>query len=340
MLTIYSAVQRTHQPAYVVKGGVRSPSYDVPERIDSILAAIRENGPGPVVEPDNAGLEPLRDVHDAGMIEFLASAYVKHNEDSDGAAPVFPTFFPPPGQRRRPRCFEGQKGLYCTNMGVPIGENTWGAALSSAQCAVTGAGLLRSGESCVYALCRPPGHHPGPDFFGGYCYLNHAAIAARVLCQGDGRVAIVDIDCHHGNGIQAVFYEDPEVWYGSLHVDPDTDYPFYAGYVDETGKGAGQDTNCNIPLPPGTSESRYLSALEMLLERLNAFKPCYLVVSAGFDAYVGDPIGFFQVTTDGFQKMGRRIRKLGLATLVVQEGGYCVPDLGRNVVAFLSGLTE
>jgi len=224
-------------------------------------------------------------------------------------------------------------------MGVPIGKHTWEAAMSSAQCAVTGARLLRSGESCVYALCRPPGHHAGPDFFGGYCYLNNAAIAARVLCQGDGRVAIVDIDYHHGNGTQAVFYEDPEVWYGSLHVDPDIDYPFYAGYADEVGEGAGRGTNCNVPLPPGTSESRYLATLEMLLDRMSAFEPLYLVVSAGFDTYVDDPIGSFQVTTDGFQEMGRRIRTLDLSTLVVQEGGYCVPDLGRNAVALLSGLT-
>jgi acetoin utilization deacetylase AcuC-like enzyme len=224
-------------------------------------------------------------------------------------------------------------------MGVPIGEHTWHAALVSAQCALTGAAHLRSGDSCVYAACRPPGHHAGPNFFGGYCYLNNAAIAGQFLRRKGERVAILDIDYHHGNGTQAVFYRDPSVWYGSLHIDPNTDYPFYAGYADETGKGAGEGTNCNLPLPPGTSEGRYLAALYTLLRRLASFKPRWLVISAGFDTYVRDPIGSFQVTTDGFWQIGERIRTLDTPTLVVQEGGYCVPDLGRNVVAFLSGLT-
>jgi acetoin utilization deacetylase AcuC-like enzyme len=339
MLIVYSSLQRRHRPTYVVKGGHHSQSYDLPERLDSILSVVKQNELGAIVEPACSGLAPILAVHDAGMIEHLASAYLKHNADGDTGTPVFPTFFPPPGQRRRPRSFEGQKGFYCTNMGVPIDAHTWEAAVSSAQCAVTGARLVRSGECYVYALCRPPGHHAGPDFFGGYCYLNNAAIAARVLCQDGKRVAIVDIDYHHGNGTQAIFYEDPQVWYGSLHIDPDTDYPFYAGYADELGKGAGQGTNCNIPLPPATDERRYLAALETLLARLILFDPSYLVLSAGFDTYVHDPIGSFQVTIDGFWQIGRRLCELGFPTLIAQEGGYCMSDLGRGVVALLSGLT-
>jgi acetoin utilization deacetylase AcuC-like enzyme len=339
MLIVYSAVQRSHRPAHVVKGGNHSRSYDVPERIDSILSAIQKKELGTVIEPASAGLAPIYAVHDAGMIEYLEGAYIQHNARGDTGTPVFPTFFPPPGQRRRPSCFEGQKGFYCTNMGVPIEEHTWEAALASAQCAVTGAELLRSDGPHVYALCRPSGHHAGPDFFGGYCYLNNAAVAVEVLRREEGRVAIIDIDYHHGNGTQAIFCRDPEVWYGSLHIDPDTDYPFYAGYADETGTGAGQGTNCNVPLPPGTSEGRYLAALDTLFERLVSFKPRRLVVSAGFDTYVHDPIGSFQVTTSGFWQVGVRVRELDIPTLVVQEGGYYVPDLGRNVVAFLSGLT-
>jgi len=225
-------------------------------------------------------------------------------------------------------------------MGVPIDENTWKAAVVSAHCAIAGARILRSGESHVYALCRPPGHHAGPDFFGGYCYLNNAAIAAQVLRENGERVAILDIDYHHGNGTQAIFYAEPDVWYGSLHVDPDTDYPFFAGYADEVGIGAGEGTNWNVPLSPGTDQGRYLSALETLLVRLTAFKPQWLIVSAGFDTYIGDPIGTFQLTTSGFNKVGQRIRTLNVPTLVVQEGGYCVPDLGRNVAAFLKGLGD
>jgi acetoin utilization deacetylase AcuC-like enzyme len=173
---------------------------------------------------------------------------------------------------------------------------------------------------------------------GGYCYLNNAAIAARALHTGGGEVAILDVDYHHGNGTQALFYADPGVWYGSIHVDPRIAYPFYAGYEDERGAGAGTGTNWNVPLPSGTGEAAYLSALEGLLERLCAYDPRWLVVSAGFDAYVHDPISTFQLTTAAFYEIGLRIRALKVPTLVVQEGGYHVPDLGQNVVALLQAL--
>jgi acetoin utilization deacetylase AcuC-like enzyme len=312
----------------------------MPERIDSILSAVREEELGPVIASDDVGLEPIRAVHDAGMIKYLAAAHEQQNAEAGVSTPVFPTFLPPPGQRRRPACFEGQKGFYCTNTGVPIDRCTWEAAQASAHCAITGARHLQSGESCVYALCRPPGHHAGPDFFGGYCYLNNAAIAARILHDDGDRVAILDIDYHHGNGTQAIFYADPGVWYGSLHVDPDMDYPFFAGYADEAGTGAGEGTNWNVPLSPGTGQDRYLSALDTLLACLIAFNPLWLIVSAGFDTYIDDPIGTFHLTTASFSEIGRRIQALNIPTLVVQEGGYCVPDLGRNVAAFLKGLTS
>ena len=346
MLTIYSPVQRTHHPAYVIKQGKRSTSFDLPERVDSILSVIRDQELGPVIAPDDAGLELIRTVHDPGMIEYLMTAYEQQticerkNTKTEVPAPVFPSYFPPSSQRRRPSSFEGQKGFYCTNMGVPIDADTWRAAVASAHCAIAGARALQSGESCVYALCRPPGHHAGPDFFGGYCYLNNAAIAAQVLLENNECVAIVDIDYHHGNGTQAIFYAEPGVWYGSLHIDPSIDYPFFAGYADEIGSEAGEGTNRNVPLPPGTSQGQYLCALEILLVCLTAFNPQYLIVSAGFDTYIEDPIGTFQLTTEGFNKIGRLIRTLNLPMLVIQEGGYCVPDLGRNVTAFLKGVAD
>jgi acetoin utilization deacetylase AcuC-like enzyme len=338
MLVVFSRVQRTHRPAFVIKSGKRSRSYDVTERVDSILSAIHEAALGPVIEPTHAGLDPIRAVHDAGMIEYLSTAYAREDAEGGAETPVFPSYFPPPGQRRRPRAFEGLKGFYCTNMGVPIDAHTWKAALASAHCAVTGARHLRSGERYAYALCRPPGHHAGPNFFGGYCYLNNAAIAAETLRQGGDRVAILDIDYHHGNGTQAHFFAERDVWYGSLHVDPDADYPFYAGYANETGVGLGEGTNWNVPLQPGASQGAYLSALEDLLARLVSFESHWLIVSAGFDIYIHDPVGTFQVSTAGFRKIGAHLGNIGLPTLVVQEGGYHVPHLGRNVVALLSGL--
>jgi acetoin utilization deacetylase AcuC-like enzyme len=340
VLTIYSYEQYAHRPAYVVKQGERSKSFDMPERIDSILSAIHEQKLGPIIPPDDVGLEPILAVHETGMVEYLMTAYQRQNTDTRTSIPVFPTFFPPFGQRRKPRCFEGQKGYYCTNTAVPIDGSTWNAAMASAQCSIVGARHLQSGESLVYALCRPPGHHAGPDFFGGYCYLNNAAIAAQTLRKNGDRVAILDIDYHHGNGTQAIFYAEPDVGYASLHIDPNIDYPFFAGYEDEVGLGPGKGTNWNVPLANGTDPTRYMSALDSLLERLIAFNPQWLIVSAGFDTYVDDPIGTFQITTAGFEQIGQRIRTLNAPTLVVQEGGYCITDLGRNVAAFLKGLTD
>ena len=337
MLTIYAPVQRTHQHAYILKQGARACSWDTPARLDSILSALRESKLGPVVMPTDGGLEPIYAVHDERMVTYLATA-ARQQAYAEPGTPVFPTFFPSPGQRRRPDSFEGLKGYYCVDMEVPIDGNTWAAALASAHCAWTGAVRLRAGRSPVYALCRPPGHHAGPDSMGGYCYLNNAAIAGRSLGQDGERVAILDIDYHHGNGTQAIFYTDRAVWYGSLHIDPRTAYPFYAGYEEERGAGAGEGTNWNMPLPPGTDQEGYLDALEALLARLDAFGPRWLVVSAGFDTYVLDPITKFRVTTAGFGEIGQRIRALDLPTLVVQEGGYHVPDLGRNVVALLEAL--
>ena len=338
MLTIFSVEQNNHRPAYIVRDGEHVPSYDAPERIDSILSAIDERKLGSVIAPDNPGLDPICAVHNQGMIQYLSTAYARHNRHNETLTPVLPDFFPPTGQRRLPNCFDGQKGYYCTDMEAPIDKNTWDSALASAHCAWTGAMRLRSGESRVYALCRPPGHHAGPDFMGGYCYLNNAAIAAQALRENDKKVAILDIDYHHGNGTQAIFYAAPEVWYGSLHVDPDTAYPFFAGYADEKGDGAARGANLNMPLPAGISQDRYLSTLQALLEHLASFAPHWLVISAGFDTYIHDPIGAFQITTAGFRKMGEHIRELDIPTLVVQEGGYHVPDLGLNVLAFLEGL--
>jgi acetoin utilization deacetylase AcuC-like enzyme len=338
MLTIYAPIQRTHQHAYILKQGVHAGSYETPERVDSILSAIREAKLGQVAAPGDAGLGPIVAVHDEGMVAFLATAFAQQQAEGNDAAPVFPSYFAPAGQRRRPDCFEGQKGFYCVDMEVPIDAHTWEAALASAHCAWTGAMRLRTGQSAVYALCRPPGHHAGADFMGGYCYLNNAAIAAQALCQDGERVAILDVDYHHGNGTQAIFYAHPGVWYGSLHIDPRIAYPFFAGYEDERGTQAGRGTNWNVPLPPGTSQERYLSALDVLLERLCAFDPRWLIVSAGFDTYVHDPISRFQLTTAAYHEMGTRIRALDRPILVVQEGGYHVPDLGQNVVTFLQAL--
>jgi acetoin utilization deacetylase AcuC-like enzyme len=338
MLTIYAPVQRTHCHAHILKEGVAAPSHDAPERAECILAALDRAGLGPVVPPQAGGLAPLRAVHDEGLLDFLRAASDRQRAAGEDARPLFPTVFAPPGQRRRPEAFEGLKGYYCVDMEVPIDGHTWPAAVASAYCAWTGALRLREGAPLVYALCRPPGHHAGPDFVGGYCYLNNAAVAARALCREGERVAVLDIDYHHGNGTQAIFYADPGVCYASLHVDPRTAYPYYAGYADEAGAGAGLGTNWNVPLAPGAGQAAYLAALEGLLERLARFDPRWLVLSAGFDTYVDDPLSTFGIATEGFAQIGAQIRALSVPTLVVQEGGYSLPRLGENAVALLQGL--
>ncbi len=335
---IFSETQRQHRHRAVLYQGQMTDSYEAPERLDAILSALDAAALGPIVPPDEMDLAPIHAVHDEGMVAFLATAYARHAAGDASFEPVFPSFFPPPGQRRRPDTFEAQKGFYCVDMEVPIGPHTWEAARASAACAWTGAQRLLEGERYVYALCRPPGHHAGSDFMGGYCYLNNAAVAARALSKEGARIAIVDIDTHHGNGTQAIFYTDPDVWYGSLHADPRTTYPFFAGYADEVGAGRGEGTNRNLPLPRGTDDAEYLRALGSLLALVEAFDPRWVVVSAGFDAYVHDPVSTFAVTTEGFREAGRRIRGLQRPTLVVQEGGYHLPDLGANVLAFLEAL--
>jgi acetoin utilization deacetylase AcuC-like enzyme len=196
---------------------------------------------------------------------------------------------------------------------------------------------VQGGEQAAYALCRPPGHHAGVDLYGGFCYLNNAAIVARHL---GARVAILDVDYHHGNGTQSIFYADPSVLYCSLHAHPDLDYPYYWGYADEMGQGEGRGTNRNYPLPLGISDEVYLATLKQALQDIHDFSPRFLVVSAGFDTVAGDPVGSFSLTTDGVAQVGEAIAGLSLPTVVLQEGGYLIERLGDDAVAFLGALLQ
>jgi len=234
---------------------------------------------------------------------------------------------------------DARLGRYSFDTSTPIAEGTWDAAYWSAQCALTAADLVRAYRETAYALCRPPGHHAGVDFYGGYCYLNNAAIAARYL---QARVAILDIDYHHGNGTQEIFYSDPAMLTCSLHADPDEEYPYYWGGADELGTEAGEGFNRNWPLPLGTGDAAYLETLDEALAVVRDFGPEYFVISAGFDIVAGDPGGGFKVTTAGLAEIGRRIAGLAghVPTLIVQEGGYLLDELGTNAVAFLSAFVR
>jgi acetoin utilization deacetylase AcuC-like enzyme len=335
MHIVYADQHKLHDPTNVLAEGHPLNSFELPARVEAILSAIRMAQLGPIVAPTDHGLDPILAVHDAGYLEFLRTVNAESEAYFGEPGPVMTWTFANRHAVRKPHSFTGLKGYYAFGWGTPILAGTWEAAYWSAQCALTAAGLVRAGEQVAYALCRPPGHHAGPDLYGGYCYLNNAAIAARYLQAASDRVAILDVDYHHGNGTQIVFYSDPSVLYCSLHAHPDEEYPYYWGDIDERGSGAGEGTNRNWPLPRGTGDEQYLAALEEALAVIRDFAPTYLVVSVGLDTVVGDPEGGFCLTTEGLAQVGRAIAGLGLPSVLIQEGGYLRGELGENATAFL-----
>ena len=239
-----------------------------------------------------------------------------------------------------PTGIQGQAGYYMATNSAPIAEGTWIASLASADIALTAASALLSGETAAYALCRPPGHHAFSDLAGGFCYLNNIAIAASHLTQRWPQLAILDIDVHHGNGTQSIFYESNDVLFVSLHGDPSDYFPFFAGYADETGSGLGANKNLNLPLPKGAGDAEFLVALEVALKKIRDHKPGALLVSLGFDGFEKDPIGCLNITNACFGEIARRVSGLELPTLLVQEGGYDVPSLESNLSSFLDGFNN
>jgi acetoin utilization deacetylase AcuC-like enzyme len=250
---------------------------------------------------------------------------------------VYPYVFPIRHRARKPVDDEVQSGYYCIDTFTPLTHNAYIAARAAVNCALTGAELVRKGEQIAYAVCRPPGHHAESAVYGGFCYFNNASIAANLL-SAEGKVAVLDIDFHHGNGTQEIFYGRSDVLTVSIHGDPSYAYPYFAGFADERGEGAGEGFNHNYPLGENITDDEYLSTLEQALERVESFAPRYLVLSVGLDIAKGDPTGAWAITTEGFERIGGAIAGLGLPMLVVQEGGYDTRVIGRNARSFLSGL--
>lgn len=354
MHIVYSERHSVHATDDVLVEGCPLDAYEVPARATAILSALQKAQVGPVLEPTDHGLGPVLAVHDKDYVEYLRTANADSAACFGEPATVTPWTFANRHAVRKPKGVMGLKGYYAFGWGTPILGRTWEAAYWSVQCALTAADLVLNGNRVAYALCRPPGHHAAGDLYGGYCYLNNAAIAARHLqanclrsprtvpTQGaaDRRrqetpLAILDIDYHHGNGTQIVFYDDPSVLYCSLHVHPDEDYPYYWGEAGEVGVGSAKGTNRNWPLPRGTGDAEYLAALEQALSAICEFAPRYLVVSAGFDTIADDPEGGFLLTNGGLQEIGKHIAGLKLPTVIVQEGGYLLDRLGESAVAFL-----
>jgi acetoin utilization deacetylase AcuC-like enzyme len=332
---IYTPRHRRHATDAVQIDGVPFASEEVPVRTEAILDALRAARMGPVVSPTDHGIDLILAVHDAGFVDFLQTAHARSAAYFGEAGPVFVWTPAPRGAARKPHGFMGQKGYYAFGWGTPILEGTWEAAYWSAQCALTAADVVNAGEMAVYALCRPPGHHAAADLFGGFCYLNNAAVAARYLQQSGRRVAILDVDYHHGNGTQSIFYSDPTVLYCSIHAHPDDAFPYFWGGSEERGEGQGKGTNFNYPLRPEIGIADYVDALEDALAQVSAFGADVLVLCVGFDIGVGDPLGGFDFSTDNIAAIAQAIADRAWPTLIVQEGGYRPAKLGEQALAFL-----
>lgn len=325
--------QLAHEPLRELHNGGWGDYAEKSARAEIISASF-----GELVPARDFGLEPLLAVHDRGYVEFLRSAHDEwraSGRDGDAIGYTWPIV-----RRRALKLdrIDARLGRYSFDAATPIAEGTWEASYWSAQTALTAlSDVLDSKARVSFALCRPPGHHAGRDYCGGYCYLNSAAIAANHARRCGRRVAILDIDYHHGNGTQDIFYEDPDVLFASIHADPATDYPFFWGHADECGSGAGAGKTLNLPLPRGTAIDGYNIALDQALPAVSAHRTELLVLSFGADTFEDDPISFFKLRRDDYREIASRIAALGLPTLIVMEGGYSIKDLGYNVAALLSG---
>ncbi|MBX3000143.1 MAG: histone deacetylase family protein [Caldilineaceae bacterium] len=338
MLVIYSDLHQFHNPPYEFLERGLVPYTESPARAEAILAEIKAAGIGPIVAPDDFGLEPIRAIHSQAYLDHLQTIYDQWVAVGGTPVAAMPFAFPRPGLDRSSPTPFATTGRYAFDLSAPITATSWAAILSSAYCALTGAERIARGEDFAYALCRPPGHHASRELAGGYCFLNNAAIAAHFLTAGgEKKVAILDIDVHHGNGTQSIFYERDDVLFISIHGAPEWEYPYFSGFADERGSGVGEGYTLNFPLEQAVSDAQYLHTVDETLAAVKAFDPAYLVLSAGFDAFDGDPLGQFRLSTEGFGAIGQRVARLTLPTLIVQEGGYAIHALGRNVVSLLKG---
>lgn len=337
MRVILNPKQAEHAAPCEVEGGTVIPCYEAPGRFDAIRTALETAGTFTFEEPSKPSEECIAPVHDAGYITYLREASAEAKKARDPAAKqLWPTVFPfgPNPRATGPRALRGQ---FCFDTYTPILPGTFAAALGGANAAARAADLVaESTEQSVYVLTRPPGHHAEPNRCGGYCYFNNTAVAAQRLSKL-GKVAVLDLDVHHGNGTQHIFYERADVFTASIHGDPAALYPYFSGFADETGTGAGIGANLNIPLPPGTGVKDYRSALATALDTVGKFKPAFLVFAFGADTHEADPLGGFKLPTKFFAEMGAAVRELNLPTVVVQEGGYNLATLGGCVVELLKG---
>ena len=336
MQAFFDTRQWAHDPKMFMANGAMSPNPEQPKRIE-VLHAAALAADCRFDAPTDHGTGPLAAIHSPEYLHFLRTIHARWSRIDGASDEVIPNIHPDRRSASYPRSAVGQAGYHQADTACPIAAGTWEAAYWSAQTALSGADAVLAGAPVAYALSRPPGHHAFGDLAGGFCFLNNAAIAAEAFLRAGKRPAILDVDVHHGNGTQGIFYHRRDVLTVSLHADPARFYPFFWGHADERGADAGLGYNLNLPLPRGTDDAAFLAALDIGLQRIADFGADVIVVALGLDAHENDPFQGFAVTTPGFARIAAAIATMGLPSLIVQEGGYLQPDLGANLTSFLTG---
>ncbi|WP_317055713.1 histone deacetylase family protein [Roseovarius rhodophyticola] len=337
MKVFLDSAQEAHHPQNFLHQGVIKPSPESPERIELLRKGAEDAGAS-IHTPPDAGFAPIAAVHDARYLTFLQTIHERWKALPGAAPEVIPNVHPRARSDGYPSSAVGQAGYHQADTACPIGPHTYMSAYASAQSAIAATDAVLAGERHAYALCRPPGHHAYADQAGGFCFLNNSAIAAQRLLDHGMRPAILDVDVHHGNGTQGIFYARGDVLTVSIHADPDGFYPFFWGHADELGEKDGVGANLNLPLARGSDNVVFLGALDRALTRIADFGATAIVVALGLDAHEDDPFQGLALSTDGFTLVAAAISTTGLPLVLVQEGGYVSDALGHNLTAFFEGL--
>jgi len=343
MKTVFTEDHRHQDGRLELMDGKFVPAFEMPRRAQIVIDRVRSKKLGPVVTPESFDLEPVYRVHDKGLVKFLQTAWDEWVQ-AHGCYDALPITWHTRAFRKKPplpESIDGKLSYYALDAGTPITAGTWRAVRGAVDVALTGVKLVNGGDKVVFSLCRPPGHHAGSDFYGGYCFLNNAAIAAQAFRDlGAKRVAILDVDYHHGNGTQELFYNREDILTISIHADPLQEFPFFLGFADETGKGKGDGYHLNLPLRWGAKWDKYEEALSAAMKKLKKFAPDVVVVSLGLDTFKEDPISKFKLEHEDYLRMGEMIAGARKPTLFVFEGGYAVDALGINTVNVLTGFEQ
>jgi acetoin utilization deacetylase AcuC-like enzyme len=345
MHVVYTPAHLRHDPHVEIETSTAHAPFEHIGRAESIREALAADELFVIGPPTAWGTAPIEAVHDPGLPAFLSTAWAEYQAQNGPFREVVPDMFFKPGLRnkmspgREPALINARLGWWSWETMTPLTEGTYEAARGAVDTALTATQLVLDGERAAYGLCRPPGHHATTSMYGGYCFFNNAAIAAHHVASTTGtKVTVLDVDYHHGNGTQEIFYDRDDVQYVSLHGDPTRAYPYSIGFADETGTGRGLGSNLNVPLAARTDDDAYVEALQCAMAAITRFGPSLVVVSLGLDTFVTDPICDLSVSTEGFRRCGAAVAELGLPTVVLQEGGYDVAALGRNASAWLHGL--